>query len=64
MRTVTTIYAYENRIAYVSGLARLKQLKSLYLQDNEVYTMAEWSAGAAHSAIPGGCGQWTARCGR
>jgi hypothetical protein len=42
VRGVTTIYAYENRIAYVSGLGRLK-LEKLYLQDNDVFTLQDWS---------------------
>jgi len=43
VRGVRTIYAYDNKIAYVSGLNKLFHLENLYLQDNKVYTLAGWS---------------------
>ena len=36
VRGVKTIYAYDNRIVYVSGLSKLRGLENLYLQDNRV----------------------------
>jgi len=40
---VKTIYAYDNRIVYVSGLSKLRGLENLYLQDNRVYSLEDWS---------------------
>jgi hypothetical protein len=43
VRGVKTIYAYDNRIVYVSGLSKLRGMENLYLQDNRVYTLEDWS---------------------
>jgi hypothetical protein len=43
VRGVKTIYAYDNRIVYVSGLTKLRGLENLYLQDNRVYNLEDWS---------------------